>query len=153
MKDKLYTIEELKGILNLHPKTIIRFIHEGKIQGNKIGRSWMVAEKDLKKYVHGELKQDNNIHSNETDYASLESRISTSAVIEIKEQNSEEASRISNSIMAMLNSNNLSDKINFRFDFIYYPESQKSKYIVYGTPKKIIEILKVFEILSKQKEY
>jgi hypothetical protein len=31
MELKLYTISDLTTILNLHPKTILRFIHEGKI--------------------------------------------------------------------------------------------------------------------------
>lgn len=151
MKEKLYTIEELRGILKLHPKTIIRFIHEGKIKGHKIGRAWMVSEADLKIYVHGELAEKNNEESAKTDYSTIGERITVSTVIEITEQNSEEASRISNSIMAMLNGYP-GDTIQSRFDFIYDPELKKSKYIVYGAPSVIIEIIKVFDVLAKQKE-
>ena len=47
MKLKLYSISDLAPLLNLHPKTILRFIHEGKIQARKIGRSWRVSEERI----------------------------------------------------------------------------------------------------------
>lgn len=150
MKEKLYTVAELCGILKLHTKTIIRFIHEGKIKGQKIGRSWMVSESDLKKYVHGEDSSTEH-KTSDVNYSTLKKRITISAVIEVNEQNSEEATRISNSLMAMLNSSNGMTG-NTRFDFFYYPEVQKAKYIVYGDPKTITEIINVFDMLTEQKE-
>ncbi|MDC7126711.1 MAG: helix-turn-helix domain-containing protein [Spirochaetales bacterium] len=149
MDERLYTVKELSGILKLHVKTITRFIHEGKIKANKIGRAWMVTESELKRYSHAELAAADTAREL-PDYATIKERISVSAVIEITEQNSEEASRISNSLMAMLNSRGASED-NSRFDFFYYPESQKAKYIVYGSPKTIAEILRVFDVLSEQK--
>lgn len=149
MELKMYSITDLTSILNLHSKTILRFIHEGKIKARKIGRSWMVSEEDLKIYCHGELSAEQSpVLSPE--YDTLKDRISVSAVVEINEQNSVEASRISNSIMAMLNSNREPDK-KFRFDHFYYPEVQKSKYVFYGDPGFIGKILEIFEILSIQK--
>ncbi len=150
MKDKLYTVTELTGILKLHSKTVVRFIHEGKIKARKIGRSWMVSETDLKNYVHGELSSPAAVPET-VNYSTLEGRITVSAVFEIEEQNSEEASRISNSLMAMLNSRGGTGG-KTRFDFFYYPEIQKAKYVVYGNPKTVMEVIRIFEILSEQKE-
>ncbi|MCX7028219.1 MAG: helix-turn-helix domain-containing protein, partial [Spirochaetes bacterium] len=55
MEQRLYSIAELAEILKLHPKTILRFIHEGKIKARKIGRSWMVGFEELKEYAHAEF--------------------------------------------------------------------------------------------------
>lgn len=149
MDTKLYSISELTDILKLHPKTILRFIHENKIKAKKIGRSWMVSENDLKIFCHGELS--NNESFNETpSYETLKDRISVSAVVEIKEQNSEEASRISNSLMAMLNSEKDSNGKS-RFDFFYYPEIEKAKCVFYGSPGFIGRILNTFELLCSEK--
>ena len=149
MELKLYSISDLTTILHLHPKTILRFIHEGKIKARKIGRSWMVSEDDLKLYCHGELsgKQPSKLSPN---YDTLENRISVSAVVEINEQNSEEASRISNSLMAMLNSRDDSDGKS-RFDFFYYPEIEKAKYVFYGSPGFIGRIMTTFDGLCREK--
>jgi hypothetical protein len=149
MHHKMYSIADLTTILNLHPKTILRFIHEDKIKARKIGRSWMVGEDDLTIYCHGELagKQAPELSPR---YDTLEDRISVSAVVEIKEQNSAEASRISNSLLAMLNSDKDSDGKS-RFDHFYYPEIEKAKYVFYGSPGFIAGILNVFEALGRQK--
>lgn len=149
MDEKLYTVNELTKILNLHAKTIIKFIHEGKIKAQKIGRSWMVSEDNLKLFVHGDSLVENNKKTINKDFKPNK-KISVSAVIEIIEQDSEDATRISNSIMAMLNSyDNESSKT--RFDFIYYPEVQKAKYIIYGNPKKISDIISAFDMLTTSK--
>jgi excisionase family DNA binding protein len=147
MELKLYTISDLKNILNLHPKTILRFIHEKKIKARKIGRSWMVSEDDLKSYCHCELSG-KEPPAPAPNYDTLGNRIRVSAVIEINEQNSEEASRISNSMIAMLNSEKGSSG-NSRFDFFYYPEIEKAKYVFYGSPGFVEKILHSFNELCR----
>ena len=149
MELKLYTIADLTTILKLHPKTILRFINEKKLKARKIGRSWMVSEDDLRAYCHSELSgKQASVPSPE--YETLKDRIAISAVVEICEQNSEEASRISNSFLAMLNSEKDSGG-NSRFDFFYYPEIQKAKYVFYGTPGFIRTILDTFDELCRAK--
>ena len=147
MEQKLYAIQELAQILKLHPKTILRFIHEKKIKAQKIGRSWRVSQQALKEYAHGELavpvKTDNPV-----DFGSLNDRMKVSAVIEINEQNSVEASRLSNTLLAALNCKD-PDWGNARFDFLYYPEIQKAKYVLYGSPEFIREVMMMLESFSK----
>ena len=149
MQLKLYSISDLTKILNLHPKTILRFIHEGKIKARKIGRSWKVSEEDLKLYCHGELSEEQT-SKQVPNFETIADRINVSAVVEITEQNSEEASRISNSLMAMLNSEKGANGKS-RFDFFYYPEIQKAKYVFYGSPDVVSRILSTFDVLCRQK--
>ncbi len=149
MKNKLYSISDLTSVLNLHPKTILRFIHEGKIKARKIGRSWMVTENDLELYCHGELTN-KHLPQSSLSSDSIEDRITVSAVVEIVEQDSEDASRISNSLMAMLNSE-ISPNGKPHFNFFYYPEIQKAKYVFYGTPRFIGRILESFDVLCRSK--
>ena len=72
-------------------------------------------------------------------------------MVEIDEENSEEASRISNSLMAMLNGKDDSWG-RTRFDFFYYPEIRKAKYVLYGSPKFIAAVLGAFDLFAAQKE-
>lgn len=147
MELKLYSISDLTEILKLHRKTILRFIHEGKLPARKIGRSWMVTEQDLKAYCHG-TSHVQIPPKPSTDYETLNDRIRVSAVVEINEQDSEEASRISNSLLAMLNGASASDG-STRFDFFYYPEARTSKYTFYGTPASIRRLVSAFEVLCQ----
>jgi excisionase family DNA binding protein len=150
MEPRLYSIEDLTGILKLHPKTILRFIHEGKLAARKIGRAWMVSEGDLKNYVHGELSgRAEGVEA--PNVLPLSERITVSAVVEIDEQGSDEAGRVSASFMAMLN---CKDEAwgQTRFDFFYYPEIRKAKYVLYGTAKFIAAALRTFDSLCAPKE-
>lgn len=149
MELKLYSISDLTTILKLHPKTILRFINEGKIKARKIGRSWMVSESDLKSYCHSELSSEQSPPVLQPNYDTIGDRVSVSAVVEIIEQNSEEASRISNSLIAMLNSEKEGNGKS-RFDYFYYPEIQKAKYVFYGNPAFIGRILGTFDVLCRK---
>ncbi len=146
MNATFYSIEDLAGILKLHPKTILRFIHEGKIKAQKIGRSWRVSQESLKEYSHSELAAPAKAVE-PVDFGSIGERMRVSAVIEIDEQNSEEASRLSNTLMAALNCKDPAWGSS-RFDWFYYPETKKAKYVLYGTPAFIGEIMVMFSKLA-----
>ena len=148
MEQKLYSIEDLVPILKLHSKTILRFIHEGKIRARKVGRTWMVQQDALDYYLQGDSVEPKSETHKPEDVAR---RITVSAVIEIEEQNSDEATRLSNSLLALLNSKDDSFGKS-RFDFFYYPEIQKAKYVLYGSPKFISLILETFHVLSRGQE-
>ncbi len=146
MSTQFYSIEDLTKILKLHPKTILRFIHEGKIKAQKMGRAWRVSQADLKEYTHAELSPSEKTDK-PVDFGSMKSRMKVSAVIEINEQNSEEASRLSNSLMAALNCKDPT-WANSRVDSFYYPKIQKAKYVLYGTPAFISEIMAMLSRLE-----
>lgn len=46
---KLYTAEELAGILRIHPKTVYRLGREGKLELVRVGRSVRFAEPMVRK--------------------------------------------------------------------------------------------------------
>jgi hypothetical protein len=81
----------------------------------------------------------------------LSERISVSAVVEIDEQGSDEAGRVSNSLMAMLNCKDEAWGPT-RFDFFYYPEIRKARYVLYGTATFIAAALGAFDALCAPKE-
>ena len=156
MEDRYYSVEELSVILKLHPKTIRRFIREGKIIGRKIGRAWMVHQEDLKTYAHGELGGGSSGQSE----AGLKNvlpnepgadRIMVSAVVELREKDTEEASRISNSIIAMLNCRD-PEWGKARYDMVHEPERHTARFIFYGTPRFIEAVMKVFAVITDQED-
>ena len=151
MEQKYFSVDEIATIIDLHPKTVRRFIREGKIKAQKMGREWRVRENDFREYAHGELKTPEAAEKTEPVYAAPgdPERISVSAVVEIREKESEEATRISNSLMALLNSKDPSWG-KARYDFIYHPETGTARYVLYGTPKFIAAIMSTFSIIAEQ---
>lgn len=146
MKDQWYSIEEIGVILKLHPKTVLRFIHEGKISARKIGRSWRITREALEAYAHGELRAADKVPDT-VDYATIPARMTVSAILEIRDQSPEESSRLSNTLMAALNGKDPAWGAS-RADCFYYPETRTGKYALYGSPAFIATILDMFSRLS-----
>jgi len=147
MNTEFYSVEQLARILQLHPKTILRFIHEGTIKAQKIGRSWRVSQEALKEYSHAELARPLK-PSDPREFSLFVNRMKVSAVIEINEQESADASRISNTLLAVLNGKDPAWGES-RFDYFYYPETRKAKYVLYGTAAFIAEIMTMFSRLEE----
>ena len=47
MSEEIYTVEQFAERLKLHPKTVLRFIREGRVRAMKVGRSYRILRSDL----------------------------------------------------------------------------------------------------------
>lgn len=47
MSEEVYTVEQFAERLKLHPKTVRRFIREGRLRAVKVGKSYRILRSDL----------------------------------------------------------------------------------------------------------
>jgi excisionase family DNA binding protein len=47
MSDKVYTVEQFAELVKLHPKTVLRFIKEGRVRAVKVGRAYRILRSEL----------------------------------------------------------------------------------------------------------
>jgi excisionase family DNA binding protein len=92
-----YTVEQVSNTLNIHPKTIQRYIREGKLRATKIGKGWRITGHDLSTFI-----ESNNYPSTTSENHSEQS-IVASSVIDIIVGRNEDAIRIMNTLTASLN--------------------------------------------------
>ena len=151
MNKTLYSVNEVSEILGLHPKTVQRFIREGKLNARKIGRAWKIHVDDLKVYSHAELAGLETAPSESTAAGAIEERLSVSAVIELRNAVDEEVSRISNTLIAVLNGKDPAWG-KTRYDYFYQPETGTARFILYGKPAFISSIMKMLEPLLSERE-
>ena len=97
MNKDYYTVDQISNMLNIHPKTIQRYIREGKLRAAKIGKGWRITGHDLSNFT-----ESNNSEARFFDNQS-ERRVIASSVIDILETGKEEAIRIMNTLTASLN--------------------------------------------------
>ena len=89
-----YTVEQVADMLSLHPKTIQRYIREGKLRANKIGKSWNITKHDLNVFTK---KEDSGEETNSKE------KTMVSSVVDIFVDDLEDSSRIVNALTATLN--------------------------------------------------
>jgi excisionase family DNA binding protein len=53
MAEKLYTVEQISAMIEMHPKTVQRYIREGRLKAQKIGKAWRVGGHDLSVFLEG----------------------------------------------------------------------------------------------------
>lgn len=92
-----YTVEQISEMLDIHPKTIQRYIREGRLRAAKVGKSWRVTGHDLSVFAEG-ANNEGLGSGNRPARSAI-----ASSVIDIVVAGKEEAIRIMNTLTAVLN--------------------------------------------------
>lgn len=101
MEHIYYTVAKVAKILDIHEKTVQRYIREGKLRAVKVGKAWRITGHDLSLFVQGDKPQTAPItFPRQTG----DKRIMVSSVVDIDVDNMDEAMSIVNTLTAALNS-------------------------------------------------
>lgn len=150
MEEKFYTIDQIADILGMHHKTIRKFITEGKLRANKVGKQWRISGHDLSLFMEDNnvnIKSNNKLESEKIEFSNGDvdsnnrtSKINVSTVIDINEVDIEEHRRISNTILALMNSKD-SKISNSTINIKYYKSDKNLKVMLWGNIEFTNEML------------
>ncbi len=99
MDEAFYNVEQIAKMLGIHPKTIQRYIREGKLAATKIGKSWRVSGHDFDKFA--KRASTDTDESDATQRARERTR--ASSVVDISVTGKDDAMRIINTLTAVMN--------------------------------------------------
>lgn len=97
MNQIYYSVDQISKLLDMHPKTIQRYIREGKLRATKFGKSYRISGQDLSTFT------ENSIPTNQNVLPTMSKKVVASSVIDIYELDRNEAMRIMNTLTATLN--------------------------------------------------
>jgi excisionase family DNA binding protein len=125
MEDELLTVDRVAQIVRLHPRTVRRFIREGRLNAKKIGKQWRIRQNDL----------DTLAGMGTSDPAAARARkiegIQVSVVVDICVTGDEEATRIFNSVLAAVMAKGPEYGV-VRYESVYLKEKQKARLMLWG---------------------
>ncbi|MEQ8267569.1 MAG: helix-turn-helix domain-containing protein [Parvibaculum sp.] len=55
MAEDFCTVEQAAARLRLHPKTVLRYLHEGRLRGTRIGKAYRIMRSDLETLLGAEV--------------------------------------------------------------------------------------------------
>lgn len=58
MPEKFYTAEDLADYLKVSPQTVRAWIRDGKLHAVKFGRSWRIAEEEVRRIAAQGVEED-----------------------------------------------------------------------------------------------
>ncbi|MDD7793493.1 helix-turn-helix domain-containing protein [Clostridium sp. 'White wine YQ'] len=156
MEDKFYSIDQIAEILDMHHKTIRKFITEGKLRANKVGKQWRITGHDLSLFMESNnlnVSKENEhkeqaieFSTNGENIRKSSGRINVSTVVDINEINSDQYMRISNTLIALLNSKDPSMG-NSTINVKYYEKENKLKVLLWGEVKFTEDMLSFITML------
>lgn len=161
MENKFYTVDQIAEILGMHHKTIRKFITEGKLRANKVGKQWRISGHDLSNFMENnnvkvinKTEVDNEkieFSTSEIDINERVNKINISTVVDINEVNMDEYRRISNMLLAVLNSRD-SKLNNSTINMKYYQKENNLKVMLWGDLEFTKEMLDFISILTQKND-
>jgi excisionase family DNA binding protein len=147
MQKQYYTVEQIAKLLNIHPKTVQRYIREGKIHATKIGKSWRVNGHDLSLFT-----EDNKNETEKNDMsAKYKVNIKASCVVDIDVEDKYEAICIMNNLTAALNVKP-PEYGNSTMHIQYLEEENKVRITLWGNIAFMTAMMQSIEVLTNHFE-
>ena len=138
MSTQLYTADEVAGLLNLHVKTIRRYVRDGRLKARRIGKEYRIARADLDDFAGETRPADTPVARTR--------HVIASSIVDVDVISPDESHRITTLIMASLNSRK--GEADFpRVDSIYYPEQAKLRVTITASPVLTCELLRMINAL------
>lgn len=161
MNEKLYTIDQVAEILGMHHKTIRKFITQGRLRANKVGKQWRISGHDLSNFTENnkvkissksEIENDTVEFSTENvDRSNSFGKISVSTVVDVNDIDTHEYMRISNMLLAVMNTKD-PKMSNSTINMKHYQKENNLKVMLWGDIEFIKEMLDFISMLTQNNE-
>jgi excisionase family DNA binding protein len=149
MEKNFYTVEEVADMLSMHPKTIRRYIREGRLAATRIGKSYVIHGHALSLFT----ESPHHIQMDAAEVAPIATTIGVpkqvrvSSVVDIEVVDQEDSMRITNTLLAAMNSRP-SDMEHVRLDSRYDSINRQLRILLWGPPIFVATMLQAVETLT-----
>jgi excisionase family DNA binding protein len=124
MPQDFFTIADVAAKLQLHAKTVLNFVHEGRLKAMRIGKQYRIAPNDLHAFMRGTAP----VAAGEVRHARY---IEVSSVLNIDLVDAVRANRVASFLQSACDAQIGSDE-HVRVDCIHNAETARLKIIVSG---------------------
>lgn len=139
MASHLFTVEEVASRLNLHVKTVRRYIRDGRLKARRIGKEYRVTRPDLDQFA--------GATDAPTEPVVRTRQVIASTILDVDAISSVESDRITTLLMAALNTRRGDGPDVPRVDSIYYPERARWRLMITASPSTTVDLLKTVNAL------
>ncbi|MBN3792629.1 helix-turn-helix domain-containing protein [Burkholderia sp. Ac-20353] len=131
-----HTVEEAAARLRIHPKTVLRFIREGKLRATRVGRAYRIVDADLAAFAQ----------TKPAAAAPVPRAVRVTSIVDIPDASQSLHQYLSRSLHAMA-SGRTSYVDPVRIDVTFDPAASQVKIIVAATPADTAALMSSLEML------
>lgn len=134
MSEEVYTVEQFAERLKLHPKTVLRFIREGRVRAVKMGKSYRILRSDFDAFAGVTPKE-------------RPARARVTAIVDLPGVRPEAAQRLARVLpSARMGQETPVDPMTI--DVVHDPANDHVKVVLVGAPGDVASMLRMVETLT-----
>lgn len=134
MSDEVYTVEQFAERLKLHPKTVLRFIREGRVRAVKVGKSYRILRSELEALTGAAPRE-------------RPTAFRVTSIVDMPDVNSEFAQRLARQLpAARIGQEPHPDPMHV--DVAYDPARRHLKVVIVGSPTDTASMLQILQVLG-----
>jgi excisionase family DNA binding protein len=134
MSEEVYTVEQFAERLKVHPKTVLRFIREGRLRAVKVGRAYRILRSDLEAF--GVVLP-----------RSTAARVT--AIVDVPGVSPERAHQIARTLTSTrMGAETPADPMSL--NVAHDPLTKQVKVVLVGSPMDVAALLRVVDVLIEQ---
>ena len=137
MHSYLYTVDQVAERLNLHAKTVRRYIREGRLKAKRIGKEYRVTRADLDAFA-GALDPDPVVRTRQ---------VTVSSIVDVDAISPDDSQRVTTMLMAALNSRK-GEPDYPRVDTIYYEERGRLRVTITADATLTCDLIRLIDTLT-----
>lgn len=148
-------VEEVAELFGMHPRTIRRYIREGKLRANKIGGEWRISKEDVEMFMGKKITQMHDETTNDIqEYLSghrseITGKHQVCSIIDSYIE-ADEAAKISQQLIQWMNDDD-PERGQAKFQYYYLQKERKSRFVVWGNPVFVGKLLSnIGELTAEQ---
>ncbi|GAA0267936.1 hypothetical protein GCM10009127_04620 [Alteraurantiacibacter aestuarii] len=134
MSEELCTVRAVAAELDLHPKTVLRYIHEGKLPATRVGKSYRIRRSDLAQLVGMPLASERSA-----------GRTTVTAVADVEDVTADEAMAAAN-VFSAAGMGRDKGSAPLHVSTTHYPAQRRLKVIVIGSPADAARMLQLIDV-------
>lgn len=135
MSEEVYTVEQFAERLKLHPKTVLRFIREGRLRAVKVGKSYRILRTEMEAMtgvVRGAVQKAPRVTS----------------IVDMTDVEPELAQRLAR-LLPSLRTGQTAHPDPMSLDVAYDTARKQLKMVIVGSPDDTAAVLKMIQVLSE----
>lgn len=131
MSGEVYTVERAADRLGLHPKTVRRFIQEGRLKATRIGKAYRILRADLDALVGAPA-------------APSTAPVRVTAIVDLPQVEPQTARRLA-AVLPAARTGNAAQGPPMSLDFAHDPALRTLKIVMIGSPDDVAAMLRLVQ--------
>jgi excisionase family DNA binding protein len=144
---QLFTVDEVAERLNLHVKTVRRFIREGRLAAKRIGKEYRIARAALDEFAGTSPEPE----TAPVAPVARTRQVLVSSIVDVDAIAADESQRITTLIMAGLNSRRGEPDFP-RVDSLYDTERGRLRIMITAIPQLTCDLIRIVAALAERKD-